>query len=189
MQTTDRFDMVSRSFRGLQLLIRKPIGDNRGYLERLFCLHDLQPVLAGKMIVQINRTLTVKKGTVRGMHFQYPPHSELKIVSCLKGMVFDVVIDIRRDSTTFGRWHGETLSADNHKSLVIPEGFAHGFQTLTSNCEMLYFHTAAYNAESEGGLNATDPKFAIQWPLPILELSSRDRSHPLLRNDFDGIVL
>ena len=106
----------------------------------------------------------------------------------MRGKVFDVAVDIRRDSPTFLKWHGEILTADNHKTIVIPEGFAHGFQTLTDNCEMLYFHTAAFQPDAEGGLNAKDPKLAIQWPLPITEQSPRDLTHPLLTTDFTGVA-
>ena len=101
-------------------------------------------------ICQINKTLTREKGTVRGLHFQQSPYAETKIVSCLRGKVWDVVVDLREGSSTFLSYHAVELSADNHKSYLIPEGFAHGFQTLTSNCELLYFHTAEYNKGSGG---------------------------------------
>lgn len=184
-----RFDILDMPIQGLSLLHRKPIGDDRGYLERMFCSEDLQVLIPGKSIVQINHTLTAKRGTVRGMHFQHPPHAETKFVSCLRGEVFDVAVDLRRSSPTFLRCHAEILSADNHKTLVIPEGFAHGFQTLTRDCEMLYLHTTAYRAEAEGGLNARDPRLGIQWPLPIAELSVRDSAHPLVSEDFSGVAV
>lgn len=184
---SSRFDILPTPIAGLHILKRKPIGDARGYLERLFCVNELQPVMAGKAIVQINHTMTAEIGTVRGMHFQYPPHAEVKIISCLHGEVFDVAVDIRRDSPTFLKWHGEILTADNHKTMVIPEGFAHGFQTLTEGCELLYFHTAVYQPDTEGGLNARDPNLTIQWPLPITEQSSRDLAHPIVTADFTGI--
>jgi dTDP-4-dehydrorhamnose 3,5-epimerase len=101
--------------------------------------------------------------------------------------VFDVAVDLRRGSPTFLSWHAELLSAENHKTFVIPEGFAHGFQTLCDNCEMLYFHTAAYSPEAEGGLNALDPRLAIRWPLPVSGLSPRDASHPRVEANFAGI--
>ena len=183
-----RFDVLDTTLAGLQVLQRKPIGDSRGYLERLFCVDELQTLIPGKHIAQINHTLTESRGTVRGMHFQRPPHAEIKFVSCLRGEVFDVAVDLRDNSPTFLRWHAEVLSADNHKTLVIPEGFAHGFQTLTDDCEMLYFHTAAYQPGAEGGLNAQDPRLAIQWPLPVAGLSPRDAAHPLLNNDFTGVA-
>lgn len=184
-----RFDLLDTSLSGLRILQRKPIGDSRGYLERLFCSDELQEFVHGKPIAQINHTWTAKRGTVRGMHLQHPPHAEIKFVSCLRGEVFDVAIDLRHNSPTFLRWHAELLSADNHKTLVIPEGFAHGFQTLTDDCEMLYFHTAAFQPGAEGGLNAQDPRLAIRWPLPVTSLSPRDASHPLLDDDFSGLTL
>ena len=130
-----------------------------------------------------------RTGAVRGMHFQYPPYAETKIVSCLKGEIFDVAVDIRLDSPTFLRWHGEVLSAENRKSLLIPEGFAHGFQTLTDDCELLYLHTAPYTPEAEGALNAQDPRLDITWPCAITEMSDRDRSHPFVGDDFAGVQL
>lgn len=183
-----RFDILDTPLAGLRVLQRKPIGDSRGYLERLFCGEELQAITPGRHIAQINHTLTVARGTVRGMHFQRPPHAEIKFVSCLHGEVFDVAVDLRENSPTFLHWHAEVLSADNHKTLVIPEGFAHGFQTLIDDCEMLYFHTSAYQASAEGGLNAQDPRLAIQWPLPVAGLSQRDAEHPLLDNGFAEVM-
>ena len=155
----------------------------------MFCSQDLQALMGDRTIVQINRTLTAKAGTVRGMHFQFPPHAETKFVSCIRGEVFDVAVDLRRDSSTFLQYHAEILTAENHKTLVIPEGFAHGFQTLTDDCEMLYFHTAAHCRDAEGAVNVQDPRLAIRWPLPVAELSPRDAAHPLLRTDFNGVIL
>lgn len=184
-----RFEILETPLPGLRILQRKPIGDSRGYLERLFCSEELQMLALGKHIAQVNHTLTALRGTVRGMHFQRPPHAEIKFVSCLRGEVFDVAVDLRHNSPTFLRWHAELLSADNHKTLVIPEGFAHGFQTLTDNCEMLYFHTHTYQPDAEGGLNAQDPHLAIQWPLPVGGVSPRDAGHPFLDENFSGMTL
>jgi len=186
---SDRFDILETSLSGLKIIQRKIIGDSRGYLERLFCSAELKTVIPGKNISQINHTLTVRRGAVRGMHFQHPPHAETKFVSCVRGEVFDVAVDIRFNSPTFLQWHAEILSDENHKALVIPEGFAHGFQTLTKDCEMLYFHTVAYRAESEGGVNAIDPRLAIQWPLEISERSPRDSEYPAIPQNFKGIAL
>jgi len=183
-----RFDILDTPLFGLRILQRKPIGDSRGYLERLFCAEELQTLTPGIPIAQINHTLTASRGTVRGMHFQRPPHAETKFVSCLRGEVFDVAVDLRYNSPTFLRWHAEVLSADNHKTLIIPEGFAHGFQTLTDDCEMLYFHTTAYQPGAEDSLNAQDPELAITWPLPVSGLSPRDATHPFLGNDFTGVA-
>src|SRR3990172_421521 len=151
-----RFEIFETPLAGLAIIQRTPIGDSRGYLERLFCAEELQALVRNKNIAQINHTLTARRGALRGMHFQHPPRAEVKFVSCLRGEVFDVAVDLRRGSPTFLHWHGANLSADSHKTVLIPEGFAHGFQTLTDDCEMLYFHTAAYQTEAEGGLNAQD---------------------------------
>jgi len=172
-----------------QLIVvqRKPLVDARGYLERMYCKDELISLLDGKEIKQINHSMTKNIGVVRGMHFQYPPNAELKVISCLRGKVFDVAVDLRFGSPTFLKWHAEILSEVNYKSMVIPEGFAHGFQTLADNCELIYFHTAQYEPESEGGVNANDPRLDIHWPCPITEQSQRDLSHPYLSNKFEGI--
>jgi len=186
---SSRFDILDTPLEGLKLLQRKPIGDARGHLERLYGSDELQALIPGKGIKQINHTLTTRRGTVRGMHFQRPPHAETRFVSCLRGEVFDVAVDLRRGSSTFLRWHAEVLSADNHKTLVIPEGFAHGLQTLAADCEMLYFHTAIYQPGAEGGLNAQDPRLAILWPEAITELSPRDAALPPVTDNFSEVVV
>jgi dTDP-4-dehydrorhamnose 3,5-epimerase len=186
---TTHFDISEVAIEGLKLIQRRPMGDNRGYLERLFCADELASLTRNKGIMQINHTLTAKRGTLRGMHFQHPPHAEMKFVSCLRGEVFDVAVDLRQGSATLLHWHGEILSAGNHKTMVIPEGFAHGFQTLTKNCEMLYLHFTSYQPASEDGLNAQDPRLGIRWPEAVSGLSLRDRSHPMLTCEFRGISL
>ena len=186
---SSHLEVKDTSLRGLKLIQRKPIADSRGYFERLFCVDELKSIINGKGIAQINHTMTVNRGIVRGMHFQHPPHAETKFVSCLRGEVFDVAVDLRMSSPTFLQWHSEILSANNHKTFLIPEGFAHGFQTLTEDCEMLYCHTASYNPSAEGGLNAQDPRLAIEWPLPIKEQSPRDLAHAYLAEDFTGVAL
>lgn len=183
-----RITLTDTPLAGLKLLTRHPISDERGYLERLFCRMELADLLEGRSIEQINHTLTAKAGMVRGMHFQYPPHAEMKLVICLKGEIFDVAVDLRRQSPSFLHWHAEYLSAANHRTLVIPEGFAHGFQTLTDDCELLYLHTASYHADVEGALNALDPRLGIAWPLPVRDRSDRDRAHPLLGDSFTGVA-
>jgi dTDP-4-dehydrorhamnose 3,5-epimerase len=174
---------------GLTLIERLPIADERGFLERLFCAETLTAIGLRKPIMQMNRTLTRRKGTVRGMHFQSPPHAEVKIVSCLRGEVFDVAVDLRHGSPTFLQWHGEVLSGGNSRMLYIPEGFAHGFQTLVDDCEMLYLHTAPYVAAAEGGLAHTEPRIGVRWPLPASEMSPRDAAHLPLSPDYAGIQI
>ena len=123
------------------------------------------------------------------LDFEQSIYSETKLVSCLHGEIWDVAVDLRYNSPTFLHWHGEILSANNRKSLLIPEGYAHGFQALTPDCELIYLHTEAYHPEAEGGLPVTDPRLNITWQLPISELSPRDANHPLISSDFHGIVL
>lgn len=184
-----RFDISDTPLRGVKVLQRKTIGDHRGYLERLYCAEELRATASDLAIAQINHTYTASRGTVRGMHFQHPPHAEVKFVSCLRGEVFDVAVDLRRDSPTFLQWHAERLSGDNHRTLVIPRGCAHGFQALTDDCEMLYFHSAGYQPNAEGGMNPLDPRLAIAWPLDVSDLSERDAGHPFIDAAFQGVVL
>ena len=165
---------------GLSLVERKAIDDERGYMERLFCVEDLREMLGNRSVAQINRTVTKEAGTIRGLHFQNPPYSELKVVSCVRGSVFDVVVDLRKGSPTFLQWHSQILCESNKLSFVIPEGFAHGFQSLSDNCELIYIHTSIYEPSAESALNPLDTQLAIQWPLPITQISKRDREHPFL---------
>jgi dTDP-4-dehydrorhamnose 3,5-epimerase len=183
------FILQSTPIDGLQVIKRKTIDDARGFFARIFCQETLSQYLQGKTIRHINHSLTQHKGAVRGLHFQHPPHAEIKIVTCLKGQVWDVAVDLRQGSPTFLQYHSVKLSEDNHHSYLIPEGFAHGFQTLTSNCEMLYLHTAEYNPEAEGALNALDPRLAIDWPDPITVRSKRDTGYAMLTDYFYGIAL
>ena len=144
-------------------------------------------MLTGRSIVQINHSLTSLAGTVRGMHFQTPPYAEMKIVSCVRGAIFDVAVDVRQNSPTFLKWHAVNLSEDNHKTLVIPEGFAHGFQTLSERSELIYLCTAAYARQADSGLSPLDPALSIKWPLPISVMSDRDQNQPLTRDGFLGL--
>jgi len=183
------FDVIETSHSGLLVLQRRPRADERGWFERMYGADDLAEVVGPRSIVAVNRTLTRARATVRGMHYQVPPSAEAKIVSCLRGAIFDVAVDLRRDSPTFLRWHGEMLTAENSRSLFIPEAFAHGFQAVADDSEVLYFHTAPYDPEAERGLHPLDPRVGIAWPLPVEHLSERDASHPALPAEFDGLVL
>lgn len=184
-----RFDFIPTSLLGLTLVQRRVVEDNRGFLSRFYCADEFSDVGFDKPVAQINHTLTRQKGAVRGLHFQHSPHAEVKLVSCLKGEIFDVAVDLRPDSPTFLHWQGVILSAQNRQSLLIPERFAHGFQTLSEDCELIYLHTAAYHPESEGALNVVDPMLDIVWPLAVTEISERDRNHKLIGQDFQGISL
>lgn len=182
-----RFDVADLQLSGLKRVERTRLEDERGFLSRLFCAEDLAAAGWTKNIAQINQTLTRRRGTVRGLHFQRPPHAEMKLVSCLRGAVWDVAVDLRAGSPTFLRWHAEELSADNRRALLIPEGFAHGFQALAEDCELLYIHSASYDKTAEGGLDPRDPALDIAWPLPVTDMSERDRSHPRLSDAFQGL--
>jgi dTDP-4-dehydrorhamnose 3,5-epimerase len=155
----------------------KAYKDDRGAFARLFCEQVLSSVIGGRKIVQINHSCTHAIGAVRGLHFQHAPHAEMKLVRCLKGKVWDVAVDLRPRSPSYKSWYAHELSAQNAHMMVIPEGFAHGFQVLEAGSELLYFHTAFYKPESEGGVRHDDPALGINWPLPVTDISARDSSH------------
>jgi dTDP-4-dehydrorhamnose 3,5-epimerase len=181
------FSLLLTPLDGLKVVQRQRMGDSRGYFSRFYCAEELAAVGFTQPIAQINQTLTRRRGSVRGLHFQHPPHAEDKFVSCLRGEVFDVAVDLRKGSPTFLQWHAEMLSADNARSLFIPKGFAHGFQTLCDDVELLYLHTTPYIQTAEGGLNPLDPMMGIVWPLPFADVSDRDAAHPHLTPEFGGI--
>jgi len=164
-----------------------PRGDERGRLVRVFCEQSFAPVRPGLRFVQVNLSATARRGTVRGLHFQRAPALEAKLIRCVRGRVFDVAVDLRAGSPTFGRWHAVELSADNDRQIFIPEGCAHGFQALTDDVELLYQHTAPYTPDCEGGVRHDDPTLAIAWPLPVTVLSDRDRALPLIDPQFTGV--
>ncbi len=163
--------------------------DNRGEFFRAFCESELASLIGTRRIVQINISKTLAVGAVRGMHYQKPPQAEMKLIRCIKGRVWDVAVDLRSESPTYMQWHAEELSAANAKMFVIPEGCAHGFQVLEEDSELLYLHTAPYSPGSEGGIRPDDPAINIQWPLKITEISDRDRQHPIIGPNFQGILL
>jgi dTDP-4-dehydrorhamnose 3,5-epimerase len=184
----NRLTIADLPLAGLKRINRQRIGDERGFFSRLFCADELAAAGWNHPIVQINHTYTAKRGTVRGLHFQYPPHAEMKYVCCLRGEVWDVAVDVRAGSETFLQWHAETLTSDNGVAIVIPEGFAHGFQTLTDDVELLYCHSAAYAKDAESGLNVRDPRLSIAWPLQMTELSSRDADFAFANKEFEGVA-
>jgi dTDP-4-dehydrorhamnose 3,5-epimerase len=173
---------------GLVLVESRFQHDERGAFARLFCAEELSPLLDARRIVQVNQSTTQRVGAVRGLHYQNFPHAEMKLVRCTRGRVWDVVVDLRRGSPTFLQWHAELLSAENRHMLVIPEGCAHGFQVLEADSEMLYLHTEFYRPDAEGGVRHDDPALAIDWPLPVRDLSARDRQHALITPDFVGLA-
>ena len=161
--------------------------DERGLFYRYFCKDEFSAIGHGKEWVQMNHSYTAKKATIRGMHYQLPPFSEIKYLRCIAGKIWDVIVDIREGSPTFLQWYGVELSAENRKGLYIPEGFAHGFETLTDDCELIYHHSALYTAGMEGGLRYNDPRISIAWPLEAVCLSERDKNHPFITTTFQGI--
>lgn len=163
------------------LIEAEPFADHRGLFARFFCTRELAQVFGERQIVNVNFSRTCQAGAVRGMHFQLPPHQEMKLVRAIRGAVFDVLVDLRPESPTFLQWHGEVLSAANLKMLCVPEGFAHGFQALEPDSEVLYLTTAYYAPDAEGGLRYDDPALGIKWPLEVTEVSRKDAAHPLLK--------
>ncbi len=174
---------------GVCVLENNTFSDQRGSFSRLFCDRELSSILNQRQIVQINLSKTKKKGSIRGMHFQYPPHAEMKLVRCLKGRVFDVAVDLRADSKTYLHWYAQKLSPKDNNAMVIPEGCAHGFQTLEEDTELLYLHTSHYEPNYESGIRHNDPKLNIQWPMDNTDISEKDQRYPMIDNNFKGIML
>ena len=174
---------------GLTVIETAPVGDERGRFVRLFCEDELTAVRPGLHIAQINLSTTFTRGTLRGMHFQRPPAAEAKIIRCIQGRVYDVALDARAGSPTFLQWHAIELDAGSPQQVFIPEGFAHGFQALTDDVQLLYMHTARWNPACEGMLRHDDPALSIRWPLPANCVSDKDLHAPLLDAGFAGIGL
>jgi dTDP-4-dehydrorhamnose 3,5-epimerase len=184
-----KFEFTSTKISNLYVGKRSKFENNVGTFERLFCKDEFKNIGLLNNIVQINRNFTNDAGTLRGLHFQYSPFAEEKVITCLKGSIFDVALDIRKDSPTFLKWHGEILSDSNNKCIYIPKGFAHGFVTLVNNCEILYFHSEFYSSKNEGGILYNDPIVNIEWPVEIKKLSERDKKHYKLKPNFKGIEI
>jgi len=167
---------VATTFSDAWLLEPEPIRDERGYFARTFCVREFEERGLETKFVQHSRSYSAKKGTLRGMHYQTPPHAEVKVVSCVAGGIFDVIVDLRPGSLTYRKWQGFELSAENGRQLYVPAGFAHGFQTLTDGAELNYLISAFYEPGASTGVSYDDPTIAIRWPLPVTVISERDRS-------------
>jgi len=178
--------LLPTAIEGVVVVETSPVSDGRGEFTRLYCDIELGSILHKRRIVQINKSTTRALGAVRGLHYQRHPNAELKLIRCLKGAVFDVAVDLRARSPTFLKWHGERLTAANHRMLVVPEGCAHGFQVLEPDSELLYLHTARYAPDAEGGVRYDDPSIAIRWPMPAADISNRDSTLPLVTHDSVG---
>lgn len=173
---------------GAYVLSRLVRVDERGSLERIFDGGDLSSLTSGRRIEQVNRTKTVEAGTIRGLHCQLPPAAESKVVTCLVGAVFDVIVDLRGESESFGQWWGLTLEGGLHTSVFIPEGCAHGIQTLVPDVQMLYLHSARFDPSCEAGISPLNESLGIEWPLPWTEISERDLGESRTLEDFRSIA-
>jgi dTDP-4-dehydrorhamnose 3,5-epimerase len=161
----------------------EPVSDNRGFFARLFCTKAFSERGLNPHLDQISMSYNARAGTLRGLHLQRPPHAEAKLVRVTAGAIFDVIVDVRAGSPTFGRWFGTELSAANRRHLYIPEGFAHGFQTLGADSEVAYHISAPYAPEAASGIRWNDPQLAITWPAPnSVTISDRDAGLPLFAN-------
>lgn len=180
-------NILPTAIEGLFEIRTTPVKDARGRFTRLFCEQELAPIRHDMHFAQINFSETHDAGTVRGMHYQKPPAAEAKLIRCVRGRVFDVAVDLRAGSTTFLHWHGLELSEDNDRAIFIPEGFAHGFQALTSGVQLLYMHTAPWTPDCEGGLRHDDPRLAIAWPRKVTSISTRDQGYAMIDDSFAGM--
>ena len=174
--------------KGSYIIDLKVFSDERGWFARTYCKDEFSQLNIEQEWVQMNHSFTAKRGTIRGMHFQFPPYSEVKMIRCVSGMVYDVIVDLRKDSPTFLQYTGVELSAADRRMIYIPQGFAHGFQALSDNAELIYHHSALYTPKAEGGLLYNDAALRIEWPLALTEMSDRDRNHPIIDLEtFKGI--
>jgi dTDP-4-dehydrorhamnose 3,5-epimerase len=172
---------IETPLKGAYLIELEKRGDERGFFARCFCVDEFRALGLDERIAQINNSFSAEKGTLRGMHYQLPPQAETKIVRCVRGRLFDAIIDLRRDSETFGKWFGAELSAENRMMMYVPKGFAHGFLTLEDGTEALYLVSKFYAPENERGLRWDDPRFGVEWPIAPVVLSDKDRQ----QRDFD----
>jgi dTDP-4-dehydrorhamnose 3,5-epimerase len=171
-------NFLSTALEGVMVIEPTPHRDERGFLARTYCEEEFSMRGLNTRWVQQNQTATQQKGSIRGLHWQAEPLTEIKLVRCLAGRVLDVVVDIRRDSPTFGTWHSEELSSENMRALYIPAGFAHGFQCLEQSCELFYLMSEFYQPDLARGLRYDDPQVGIRWPLTVSNISQRDAALP-----------
>ena len=174
--------------KGLKKISKSKIHDDRGFFSKIYSKEFLLNIGFGDNILQINHTYTKYKGTIRGLHYQMQPFSESKIITCLKGEIFDVIVDLRIKSPTYLKWQSIILSEQNNDSILIPKGFAHGFQTLCNDCELLYLHDMPYRFDFENGIKFDDSTININWPIKITNLSERDKKLPNIKSNFKGII-
>lgn len=168
--------------KGAYVVSLELVNDERGGFARTFCKKEFSKINHSKEFVQINHSYNTHKGTVRGMHFQVAPYQEIKLIRCVKGAVLDVIVDLRKNSPTFLKHFAIELSEENKKMIYVPEDFAHGFQTLTKNAELIYHHTQYYTPGSDSGIRFDDPTLNIKWPLEAVMVSNKDKNYKLIDN-------
>jgi dTDP-4-dehydrorhamnose 3,5-epimerase len=185
MKNSINFDFEKTKLEGLYIIKLKPFNDLRGEFTRLYCHEEYITMGLTKNLLQINKSKSTNAGTIRGMHLQTGNYSENKIVTCISGKIYDVAVDMRPDSKTYLNWYGIELSEKNNTSVLIPEGFAHGYQSIEDNSEILYFVTNNYNSLSEDGVHPLDPFLKINWPLRCTEISKKDSERVFIENRID----
>lgn len=174
---------------GAYLISQNLHSDERGHFSRLLCTQQLKDNNIDFQIAQVNRSATQRAGSIRGLHFQNPPFSEMKIVQCLKGRVIDVIADLRGGSPSFLKWQTIELKENDHSSIFIPQGCAHGFQTIVPDSEMLYFHSVAYSPNHDDGVRFDEPLLNIRWPLPVTDISQKDKDRQYLNPKYKGLTI
>lgn len=177
-------DLISTEIDGCYVIKPTKFFDERGWFNRIYCENELNNIYPGIKWVQINHSFTLKRGTIRGMHYQEYPNQEIKMVKCISGKIFDVIIDLRPNSNSYLKWISIELSALNQKMVLIPKGLAHGFQSLDENTEIIYFHSEFYSPNNENGVLYNDPCFKIKWPLNPTLISKKDKSYSPLKLNF-----
>lgn len=180
---------LETKLKGAFIITPDRIEDERGFFARTFCRREFKERGLNPNLAQCNISFNQQKGALRGMHYQTAPHAEAKLIRCTAGAVFDVIIDLRPDSPTFKQWLSVELTAENRGQIYVPEGFAHGYQTLADNAEVFYQHSAFYHPEHQRGLRFDDPAFKINWPLAVSVISNRDRGHAFIDGNFRGMSL
>jgi len=172
---------------GAYVVSQEPLADERGFFARAFCEREFAAAGLETRFVQANNALSRRRGTLRGFHYQLPPAAEVKLVRCLRGALYDVIVDLRPDSPTFKQWFGAELNEDNRSMMYVPSGFAHGLLTLTEDVEAYYLVSAVYSPALERGLRYDDPAFDVRWPFEPVEISPKDRSWPSFDPVFHGV--
>lgn len=175
------------SLKDAMLILSEPLSDERGWFTRTFCEREFANAGLETVFRQRNMSHNLRRGTLRGMHFQRPPHAEVKLVRCIRGAIHDVIIDLRPTSPTFLRWEGFTLSEDSSVELYVPRGFAHGYLTLADHSTASYATSTPYAPRAEGGVRWDDPRFGIDWPEAVRVISAKDRGWPDFDPDTGGL--